>query len=180
MPMTIKNSFDGNLAIVTPEGKLKTFSTTETESFYISKTNGEAYTWSVAYDYAAADTLIWLRNDSTTKILIIETIILSSDTATQFILHFPVNATPAGTAVTGVNMNRGSVNVAEATCYRDETNNTQANVIHQGIIDANATIVVPVRDSFILYHNDCVAVDYVTAGTLGTVTIKGYYVDRED
>lgn len=178
MPITIKNASDGNLAKVTPEGMLTTFATTESYATYISQSNGEGYVWNVAYDYDANDTLIWLRNDSPTKFLIIERITITSETVTQFIIHFPENATPAGTSITGTNLNRGSVNVAEATCYQDETNNTQDVILTQGIVTANGKNNMSVDGAILLAHNHCIAVDFVTAGTLGIVTIRGYYIDK--
>ena len=165
----------GFLAQVTSENKLRAYSTIENEASFESETKERCYSWTDSYNYAANDTIIWLRNDSSTLNLLIEKIVVSSDTATQVIFHSPENTAPAGTVVTGVNLNRSSNHIADATCYRDETNNVRANVIANAIIQANVPAIFPVDGAIILGYLDCLAVDFVTVGALGMATIRGYF-----
>ena len=147
---------------------------------YVSREDGACYFWTHAYNYAGADTLLWLANTSTTKNLHIEKVHVLGDTATQFTIHSPAYAAPAGTAVTGTNSNRTSGNVADASCYGDETNNSQLNMLVQGLLTAGgAEHDFSVDGKLILGYHDCIAVDFVTAGGLGAITIVGYYEDRE-
>jgi len=178
MPETIRDGQGkGYLAGVDSENRLKNYCTMETEISHESETNKRAYTWSHSYNSGAGDTILWLKNTSTTKNLIIEKIVLSSDTTTHFIVHFPSEtATPAGTAVTGVNLNRSSNNTADAVAYGDETGNTQGDVMAQGIILNNTPAIMPIDGSIVLGVGDEVAVDFDSATTaLGMVTIRGYY-----
>ena len=166
---------NSNQAEVTDKNMLRTFAMTETHAAYESYSAGDAYTWSASYNGGAADTILWLRNDDTTKDLIIDKVIIAnSSTLTQFSLHSPANATPAGTTVVGVNLNRKVGKIALATAVQDETNNTQANVIASGMIKG-ATIMMPVDGVIVLGYHDCLAVDFVTASTIASVTFRGFY-----
>jgi len=165
----------GAQAHVTPDNRLDVSSRTSPRIAYISKDEGRSFTWSHFYDYDAADTILLVSNSSTTRKLYIHTIAVGSDTATRFTIHSPAYPTLAGTVVTGVNPNRTSGSIADAEAYGDETGNMQANVIFNGMLIATGTSIVKPEGSIILGYHDCVAVDLVTAGTMGTVTITGYY-----
>jgi len=178
MPDTIRDGQGhGSLAGVDSENRLKTYSTIETEISHESEVNKRVYTWSHSYNSGANDTILWLKNTSTTKNLIIEKIVLSSDTTTHFIIHFPsTTASPTGTAITGTNINRSSNNSAEATAYGDETGNTRGVVMAQGIILNNTPAIMPIDGSIILGVNDEIGIDFVSATTaLGMATIRAYY-----
>ena len=177
MPDTIRDGKGrGNLASVTSNNKLRVYATQESEVSYESETNERAYTWTHAYSYGANDTILWLRNDSSILNLIVDKIIVSSNTTTQFKIHAPLTTTtPTGTVITGKNINLSAGNTADATAYGDETGNTLGTIILQGILSANTTLVVPVEGGIILSLNNEIAIDFVTIGTLGLVTIKGYY-----
>lgn len=142
---------------------------------YISRDDGNSFTWSHSYDHDAADTILLVSNSSASLNLIVHAIFISADTATRFVVHSPAYPTLAGSAVTGVNTNRTSGKVADAEAYGDETGNTQANILMNGSVIGNATVALPVSGSIILGYHDCIAIDLVTAGTLGQVTIAGYY-----
>jgi hypothetical protein len=175
MPDTIKDGASGNVAGVDDENRLKVYSTTEKEISHESETNKRAYTFTHSYDYDAGDTIIWLKNTSSLYNLIIERVGLASDTTTKFISHFPNGTTPAGTEITGTQLNRSSNNSADVQCYGDETGNTQGVIEVQGIIPANTTIILPYDGSVVLGPNDEFAFDFVTAGTLGMATIRAYF-----
>lgn len=143
-------------------------------AFSTAQKNGNAYSWSnVNYDYDGADTILLVSNSHQTLDLVIEEIQISSDTSTEVQVHCPAYPTLAGTAVTGVNLNRTSSNVALAEAYADETGNTQANVIARTYVLANVANSPPIQVR--LGYHDCVAVDFVTAGTGACVNIIGYY-----
>lgn len=167
----------GYLAQVTENNKLRGYATCESEISYESEVNERAYTWTYAYNYTGADTILWLRNDSTTLNLIIDRILIASDTATRVILHFPANLAPSGTVVRGINLNRKSNLVADASCYGNEINNVQANIFANALIPANVPAILPAEGSIVLGYLDCVAIDFVTTGTLGMVTFRAYYHD---
>ena len=165
----------GAAAAVDDENRLKTSAVTRVFIAEASDLHGDSYTWSHAYDYDANDTILLVSNSSTTKELFIHFISIGSDTATRWILHSPEYPTLAGTEITGVNTNRVSGQIALAEAYGDETGNTQANILVQGFVPANSMASLFPEGSIILGYHDCIAVDLVTAGTMATVTIAGYY-----
>ena len=165
----------GTQTKVTHDNRLETTARTSPRIAYISKDDGLSFTWSHFYDYDAADTILLVSNSSTTKKLFIHTIAVGTDTATRFTVHSPAYPTLAGTLVTGTNVNRTSGAVADAEAYGDETGNTQGDVIFNGMLIATGTAIIAPEGSIVLGYHDCIAVDLVTAGTMGTVTITGYY-----
>ena len=164
-------------AVVTPEGRLTTYAVTEPDFLHRNEDEENAYVWDFpGYDYDAADTIMFLRNDSSSD-LHIHHIFLYCDTASKVQVHIPANPTVAGTAVTGTNLNIKSGNVAEATAKQDETGNTQGTILQSEYIAADGTLTLFKEDGYeiILGKNDCIAVDIVTAGTMAYGHITGYY-----
>jgi hypothetical protein len=142
---------------------------------YVSRDTEDSYTWTHTYDYDANDTILLLSNSSTTKNLHIHFIAIGSDTSTEFALHCPAYPTLAGTAITGININRTSGKAADVECYGDETGNTRANVLIYGMVMANTNSLLPIEGSIILGYHDCIAIDLVTAGAKGNAMIAGYF-----
>ena len=134
----------------------------------MSRDEGQAYSWSSGtYDYAALDTILLVKNTSTTKPLFITSISLSGDTDTRVVIHRPTTeVTPTGTSVTGVNLSGpDSTNAADATAIRDETNNSQGSIIWSGEIQAASDpYIVDLKNAVILGTNQSIGVDYVTDG----------------
>ena len=171
----------GIRASVSHNNRLNTDAVTETEISFESEKNGMAFAWtSVTYDYAAGDTILLVKNTSSTNHLIIQNINMTTDTATIAHIHIVRCPTPTGTALTGVNLNSASANVAEATAKADETSNTLATtgIIRTSALEADKDNHILLEGSVILSTNDCIAIDYVTDGAAATVTITGYYHQR--
>ena len=169
----------GRIAGVNDEHRLKTSCVTTPGFLHTNDDHGNAYVWNFpSYDPDAGDTVMFLRNDSDAK-MHVHHVYLYSDTATVLALHVISNGeTPAGTAVTGVNLNIPSGNVAEATAKQDETGNTsQGTVIHTEYVAANEPLTMLKEDGYeiILGKNDCLAVDLVSAATATFGHIVGYY-----
>lgn len=172
---SIKSGDSGDVAHVNKLKELSTRATVRTEQETISEKGGLAFSWSnVTYNYTAADTILLVKNTSPKKLHITE-VSISGDTTSEWIIHCPTGVTPAGTAVTGVNLNRDSGNVAEATAKGDETDNTQANIVWHGNVLANTTHEIEFQGALVLASADSIGVDVVTVGAAAYVTIIGYY-----
>ncbi len=168
----------GRIMGVNEDLRAETQSVTETEFEFISKSKGLAFSWaSGTYDAAAGDTILLVKNTSSTKKLHIDKITLSTDTETRVVVHLPTTqVTVTGTTVTGVNLNTASGNVAEASAARDETNNTQGNVIWSSEIQAaGEPYSINWYGALILNTNDSIGVDYVADVAACDVTILGHY-----
>lgn len=146
---------------------------------------GDAYSWkAVNANIDATDTALLVRNDSSTRYLVIEKLYVWSDVPTAIHVHLTSRAafTAAGTAVTGVNLNTTIQNVAPATAFGDETANTQGNIILTLETNELTTdqfgIAYDFDGSLILGQNGCIAVDLVAESAAFETTIIGYYIDK--
>lgn len=165
-------------AQVNTDQRLNVEAVTETEFEFSSKSKGLAFNWvSGTYDAAANDTILLVKNTSSSKNLHIDGIWLSTDTETRVVIHVPTTeVTVTGTTITGTNLNIGSANVAEASAARDETNNSQGNIIWSGEIQATGEpYFIDLSGALILNTNSSIGVDYVADVAACDVTISGHY-----
>ena len=163
--------------------QLKTKAMQESEFEYISEHTGEAFIWTIeTYNYAAADTILSVRNIHATKKLHIEKIFLHGDTETEVEIHVPTSDyTPTGTAVVGQGLNRTfDVDAtAYATAIANETGQaTQGDVVERRRIKADIDMEVNFNGSLILPNKKAVAIDYVTVGGEAHISIWGFF--KED
>ena len=184
----------GKLARVDSENRLRTYSVVETEMTHSSEEEGAAYSWtSVSADINAGDTGLYLVNNSTSSLLMIDSIYVWADVATQFKIHCPAYVTPAGgSVVVGVNLNRTSGRSADATARADETSNAfaAANVIKtvrntyyvrgngDDLVDiaaAGGGQTINFQGALILGYHDSVAIDIIAESAAFECCIKGYY-----
>jgi hypothetical protein len=174
---------DGNMADVRSDARLVTKPKTDFEKAVAA---GLAFSWANAtYDYAASDTILGLQNDSDVYDLCIEWISATGSTATEIIVHTSSAVTMAGTAVTGVNLNRNysSTPTALSTAKADETGNGQAAASYSGRIVtgriANAGwIEWRLAGALVLPADHNVGIDFVTDGTAANCVIHGYFRAR--
>jgi len=184
----------GSTARVDSSNRLRTYGVYEKEITSVSENDGDAFTWtSVSADINTGDTALYLVNNSTSKLLSIESIYVWANTVVQFKIHCPAYVTPAGgTLVTGVNLNRTSGNAADATARTDETSNVfaAANVIKTvrntyytrgngddlaDIAAAGPGVNVEYFGALILGYHDSVAIDLIGETAAFECTITGYY-----
>jgi hypothetical protein len=172
---------NGYKAKVDSQNRLYTFATAESEMHFAAE-NGTAYSWtSVSANLAAGDTAILLCNDDSERKMHIDMVYMYSDVPTQFKFHYPAYATWAGTAITGVNFNRTSSQIALASCYADETGNTfaAANVFLTTRSNELTTdqfgFELSFRNSVILGYHDAIAIDIIEDSAAFEATIWGYY-----
>jgi hypothetical protein len=163
---------------VTTDGAQLVQAITESGLEFISERKGLSFSWaSETYDPDAGDTILLVKNTSSTLDLHIDNVWLSCDTDTRVVIHLvTADVTVAGTTITGINLNTGSTAVAEASAARDETGNTQGSVIWSGeIYAAGPPVEVDFRSAVILNTDKSIGVDFVSASTAGDVTIMGRY-----
>lgn len=145
---------------------------------------GEAFAWNaISADIAAAATALLVRNDSATKYLVIEKIYVYADAATAVDIHLvTASFTAAGTAVTGVALNKTKSSVADATAYANETGNTQGDIIvtlhTQELTTAQEGFDYDLNGAVILGHDQAVGVDLVADTAAFECTIFGYFIDK--
>lgn len=176
MPLTIHDPASGNTAAVDADHRLDVRSKSISELALVAREKGLAFSWSnVDYNYSAADTILAVENNSATRKLYITEVLVAGDVASEVIVHRPTSdVTMAGTAVTGVNLNGGSGESADATAKANESGNTQGDVLARVRIAA-AGNSVSIKLPAILSQNQMIGVDFVTVGTKANVTILGFF-----
>lgn len=153
----------------------------KSEEAYISENDGEAYVWKAAgADIDATDTALSVTNDSKTKKLHITKAYIWVDVPTAIDFHLPAYVTPAGTAVTGISLNRSKDQTADATAKGDETAMSQANVILTLHSDENANQTgwgtwVDFEGKLILGYHDTLAIDIESEPGDYEAAIFGYF-----
>ncbi len=143
---------------------------------------GDAYCWAcVTQDFDAADTMIGLQNDETTRSLYIEKILVGSATTTQAIVFGASGVTVAGdNTIAGVNLNRNYSRLPNTSCADDETGNAEAATswtkkIAGLRILAGQTAELDFGGKLVLGPGQFVGVDAVSDITAGNVTIWGWF-----
>jgi len=170
---------DGTIADVSSDGELLV----KGDRWAAAADRGDAYIFSSQdADIAAAGTMICLRNDDQDRVLVIDRIMVcNGNVATRYEVHLVTAAyTAAGTAVVGINANPAyadMVNGNGATCYANETGNTQGSVF----LDIGAGVAVvtygPYELDLKLKAGTAIGIDQVTESTAGAATIFAYFED---
>src|SRR4030042_4142850 len=151
----------------------------------LASERGDAFAWTAATaDLAAADTALLVANTSQTKKLHITKVYVYSDVPSRLQIHLPAFPTLAGTAVTGVCLNKSLNKTAEASAYADETGNTQGSIINVLVSNELTTDPFAVAWDFegavILGYHDCIAVDVVGDSAAFDCSIEGYYEEDDE
>lgn len=169
----------GNQAEVNSDNMLAVKAVTQTEIDFVSDEDGNAYAWaSGTYNPGTGDdTILLVKNTSDSLNLHIDTIWLSTAVDTRVVIHLiTADVTLAGVTVVGTNLNTTSSNVAPASAIRDETGNSQGDIIWSAeIFAASQPQAIQFDGAVILGKNISIGVDYVTDPTACDVTIMGHF-----
>ena len=178
---------NGYSAKVTKTNRLNTSARTASRLYYASVDDGRAFTWTgISADVAAALGGMYLTNTSQVRQLHITKMYLYADVPTQFKIWCPATyVAPDGTSVVGVNLNRTSANVAEATCTVNETNNAFAAAQVICTVRGNELTSdqfgqwVDFEGALVLGYHDAVEVELVADTAAFEITIFGYFDDND-
>ena len=179
MPMLLYGS-DGAIITSGISGKsrrLDVSARSDLRTYYTSRDDGQVYTWTGLYAVGANDTVLLVKNISTSLVLIVTEIEIVNDAVTRVRIHLPtVEVTPAGTEIIGKNINTGTTNAADAIARQDDTANSLGDVILDTLIGANEPHPEGFEHGLRITQNKSVAVDFVTAAVaLGGATVHGYF-----
>lgn len=166
----------GFLAEVNPENELVARSIVETELEHASA-SGQAYSWdSTELNIDAGDTMLYVRNDGDVPLVCDRLLIVGSNViCTWDIALGTVSTTPAGTTVTGVNLNtRFSGDLADATAFSDETAVADASVAFR--VKTPVSNVVSLNlDGLIITKNHFIQINQETESTSGSVILVAHF-----
>lgn len=169
-------SGSGRLAKVNDKRRLAVSSSSFSESSLVAFSEGGTFNWTSTYSATSGDEVIYVKNTSTTKVMVIDKIAVSSVNAGFFELY-QVSGTASGTTITGKNTNLTSGNVAAATALGNAsvTGLTIGDKIDHARVPASSRATMELRDVLILGQSDAIAVTYTGSTGIADVTITGYY-----
>lgn len=173
--MTVVRDPQSNAGLrIRTDGRLFAESESAPRDFFISRDDGQVYT-AVVQDPAAGvnEETIYLKNISTSKSLVIDDIIITSDTNSKYILKF-VTGTGSGTTVTPINLNKSSANDADVQALGGAggvTGLTDDGVIAVERVTAFNVTEVNLDEGLILGQNDAIAIESLTAAEVD-ITIE--------
>ena len=171
---------NGYSAKVDNENRLHTKAVMQELPAHVAAEEGRSFIWSCTATIGADECLGYLRNDNTDLQLVIQKIIISPAAACQFEIWVGSGSgvTVAGSAVTGVNTNLQSGNVALATCTHTETGANAGTGMDSllGTAWAGAGVnSVPLDGVLVLGYLDEVAVNLITNVGSSSANFFGYY-----
>lgn len=162
------------------EGEALTFAVSEQEIEHVSEASGLSFNWSsdIVASVGAAGTIMMVQNTSKTLDLHIEHISVNNgDTVSEVTVHVVTSATtPSGTtAITGLSLNTGKPQVADAVAVtRDTANSAQGTVIASRWLGVDSSVDIDTR-GLILTTNSAIAVDHVAGTSEVAMTVVGFY-----
>lgn len=178
----------GTLAKVNSSNQLSTRIVTVTP-LHDASLRRDAYSWNaVSANIDTTDCMLLVANISTSKLLVIDHCYVRGDIAGQidFKLTDVTGLTLAGTAVTGVSLNRDKPGIADASAFADETQSAATTVFftyYQHLsVNAQGTTSPMTRidfgSSIILPQNWAFGMDTILEPAAGfEATAIGYYID---
>ncbi len=152
------------------DGRLDTSSRTDSRAYYNSRDDGLTFSlvWNV--DNATSEgVVVYWKNTSTTRDLVISSVGVNSDTAVNYELNF-VTGTAVGTTATPTNLNKKSDNDAAATAVTGNniTGLTVDSEIDHVTVTANGHEELRLGDRVRLGQNDAIAIKIEESfGTIG-------------
>lgn len=160
---------------VDTDGALLSSSITQTRREHVSEVRGNTFIWNTGpVDLGAGDTVLLVKNNSD-EVLHINSIIISSDTMSQWRIFFPTSeVTVTGTTVVGLNMNTASSKIALASAASNETNNSGGDIVCNLFLSANTVAASDLR-GIILGKNVSIAIDQIANTTTASVAIIGFF-----
>ena len=168
---------DGYAANVTDNGLI----VSPQSRFDAANAEGRAFSWaSLTYDPDAHDTILAIENNSSEVDVYIRELLFTSDTASMIQVFFSSGVTMAGTAVTGVCLNRNFNTVAPTTAKADETGNGEqaggytGGHILQKYVAANTPVHIVFPAPLVLDYDHVIGVDLTTAATAANATFVGW------
>jgi hypothetical protein len=138
--------------------------------------DAQTYIWNTSFSAATGNEVIYIKNTSKTKLLVIDKITVNSVNAGLFELY-SATGTASGTTITGVNTNRTSGNSAEASALGEAsvTGLTIGDRIDIARVPANGRATMELQDVLILGLDDAITITYTGSTGIVDLIVTGYY-----
>lgn len=161
------------------DGELLTRSIQESELEHASA-GGRAFCWTSAdTDIDAGDTRLFIKNTSDKFLVFSRAIFTPSNVVCKWSIGIGAETTtPAGTAVTAVNMNQQFTNATESyLAYDDETAVADATLMFQVMTNTTESLSLPM-DGIILGKNHYIQINQETESTSGQVAVFAHFEEE--
>ena len=170
----------GFKAVVTRTGRLNVSARANPRIFYISRGDGQAFTWTSAFSADTGEEVIYIKNTSDTLNLYIDRITVGGLLAAVWTVFHVTGGTAAGGTITGKNLNLTSGTVAAATALGnvEVTGTLTGETLYTARSSATNSKDVDIADAIALGKNDELAITYVGSTGLIEVTVTGFYDDK--
>ena len=182
MSVTIKDGRGSGVeASVSVVNRLNVSAKTNPRTFYSSRDDGLAFNLATFAPVAnGGDTLLYLKNTSTTRNMFIQQFHYGSDVDVLWMVGI-VTGIPSGVAMIPTNLNLGSARLAEADAYGGSP---ITGIIYSGILETNRTLAGGhsasiLRDALILPPNAAIAIQAVSVAVnfAAEVSAEFHYED---
>lgn len=172
---------NGQLSKVNNRKRLDVSAATFSESRLIAASDAQTYIWTSAFSADTGEEVIYIKNTSKDKVLIIDKVTVNAVLASLFELYTATGAA-TGTSITGVNTNLTSGNSADATALgnAEVVSATPGSRIDMARIPANGRATMELNDVLILGFNDAITVTYTGSTGIVDLIITGYYENPEN
>ena len=154
---------------------------TNPRSYYISRQEGLYFSWYSSFNADSGDYVIYVKNTSQEKKLVISRIMFGGDEAGKYSVE-SVTGIPAGTAIEGAFFNRSMKQEADADSFGDAKilGLTTEKMLGAIRVLAGATGSGSANQSLILGNTDALAIKYEGVTGIVDVTVFGYYESHSD
>jgi len=173
---------NGN-ATVSNNQRLDTSARSASRDYYESRDQGQVYTASMTDPGGqTTEDLLWLKNTSTTKDIVIDNIYIASLAVSEWVLKFVTDPTAAtGTNIVPTNLNAASSNAATVSCKGGAAgvaNLTDGATIAILRVGVGITSVFSFGEAIRLGQDDAIALELTTTAADGEITIL-FHFDSE-
>lgn len=150
---------------------------TEPAMEHVSAQESGAFSWVSAFTTGGTDvTVLTIENINTSKDLVIERVLVGSDTNTVFKMGHVTSGTPAGTALTPVCLNRDGPKTSQDNAFGNAavTGSVVLSMMGCRRVPANDSQELYTEGAVILGNGDAFGIE-CTANASIDVTILGYF-----
>lgn len=160
------------------DGRMNVSSRSDSRSYYVSRDNGQVYTFNSEFDAVSGQEVIYIKNTSSTKKLFISQIILGAGSEADWEVFEVTSGTAAGTSVTPKNLNLSSSNDAASTVFGNAqvTGSLSGDTISHIISSSATSVRLSYGDALILGQNDDISITYSSSASSEVeVTVQGFF-----
>jgi len=149
-------------------------------SYYVSREDGQFFTWYSSYSATSGDYVIYIKNNSQSTNLVISRMMFGGANAGKYSVEI-VSGTAAGTAIEGAHFNRSKVREADSTSFGNAavTGLSTEDTLGAMRLMAGQTGSGSSSNALILGVTSAIAIKYIGSAGDVDITIFGYFESHD-